>query len=437
MFSNQQAEVALNVPVKTLEAVKGDPVHTRFVAGSASLATSTTVQNHVHLLRYHPDLNQLGHEASLLHPTGPISSIQTSPTDKSLLLTVAEQSSVATLWKIPLDVLEHADTANSDEDDAVPATQLDSLQQQTTLSSEDPSSPLIDMLWQSTSLPNTHGMEDGWDQGIPPATSEDSGSDTSSMVVTLNAAGVVQQWDVSFGAAESIRSISLPSAPSPVTTMLPPRMKCDPHSASLMAVTSHQHIQCIDWRQPTPTSFLAHRLGVIDLDYNPNKPHVLATSGQDGMIKFWDLRHSQQPLLVARGAHHHWVTKVRYNPFHDQLFLSAGTDPSVHLWRMSTISSAPLLTWNDDDDDDNENDNDDDEPESSNRNDDSTPPEEGTTLEAKSSGPNRSIARHEHLDSVYSMAWGATDAWVYATAGYDGKVSLHHVPSKEKYNILL
>lgn len=47
------------------------------------------------------------------------------------------------------------------------------------------------------------------------------------------------------------------------------------------------------------------------------------------------------------------------------------------------------------------------------------------------------VTRHEHVDSVYDMAWGAADAWIYVSVGYDGKVVLNHVPSNEKYKILL
>ena len=43
----------------------------------------------------------------------------------------------------------------------------------------------------------------------------------------------------------------------------------------------------------------------------------------------------------------------------------------------------------------------------------------------------------EHEDSVYSIAWGACDSWVYTSLSYDGRVALHHVPSVEKYKILL
>lgn len=43
----------------------------------------------------------------------------------------------------------------------------------------------------------------------------------------------------------------------------------------------------------------------------------------------------------------------------------------------------------------------------------------------------------EHEESVYSLAWSASDAWVMASLSYDGLVVLNHVPSTEKYKILL
>jgi hypothetical protein len=51
--------------------------------------------------------------------------------------------------------------------------------------------------------------------------------------------------------------------------------------------------------------------------------------------------------------------------------------------------------------------------------------------------PNVRVSRYEHGDAVYWAAWGAADAWIYMTLSYDGKAVLDHVPSKEKYKILL
>ena len=43
------------------------------------------------------------------------------------------------------------------------------------------------------------------------------------------------------------------------------------------------------------------------------------------------------------------VTSVAFNPFHDQLLISCGSDGRAALWRVSSISSAPLLELGDED----------------------------------------------------------------------------------------
>ena len=42
----------------------------------------------------------------------------------------------------------------------------------------------------------------------------------------------------------------------------------------------------------------------------------------------------------------------------------------------------------------------------------------------------------EHEDSVYSVKWSSTDAWVFASLSYDGRLVINHVPTNEKYSIL-
>jgi WD40 repeat protein len=59
---------------------------------------------------------------------------------------------------------------------------------------------------------------------------------------------------------------------------------------------------------------------VRDVDYNPNKPLTLATTGDDRKVKFWDLRNLSSPVRTLLG-HTHWAWCGKYNPFHDQLFL--------------------------------------------------------------------------------------------------------------------
>jgi len=52
-------------------------------------------------------------------------------------------------------------------------------------------------------------------------------------------------------------------------------------------------------------------------------------------------------------------------------------------------------------------------------------------------GPDIRVVQVEHPESVYDVAWSKCDAWVWASVGLDGGVLLHHVPSDEKYKILL
>jgi hypothetical protein len=44
---------------------------------------------------------------------------------------------------------------------------------------------------------------------------------------------------------------------------------------------------------------------------------------------------------------------------------------------------------------------------------------------------------NEHEESVYSVAWSACDAWVFASLDFTGRVAINQVPSTEKYKILL
>ena len=96
----------------------------------------------------------------------------------------------------------------------------------------------------------------------------------------------------------------------------------DPHAATTCAAAYRDSIQFIDTREMDVTmqKKAAHDGIIRDLDYNPNKPFTLLTTGDDRKIKFWDLRKPDKPLVVLCG-HTHWVWTCRYNPYHDQLVL--------------------------------------------------------------------------------------------------------------------
>ena len=393
MFSSQSADISLNAPCRALAAVQADK-QTRFLLGSCALND----KNHVHVIRFHSEVNELGYDAKIEHDKGPVHVLCASPTDPSLVITAAEQSSSATLYRIPRSIMTSSEGLQYDpeEDDALDVVSSSTMEEVLTLDSANGGgSHIVDIVWRDSS--------------------EDmSASSAAGEVLTMNMKGELTQWDIQGGTAQALRRVPF-SKSHHFSAGLLPRVAWDPHcNGEAVAVTNGTRVGILDWRVDTSIpsgmvdTFSSHRFGVTDLDYNPNKPYVLATAGQDALLKFWDLRFASRPLLVARGGHSHWACKVQYNPFHDQLVLSSGTDSIANLWRLSTISSAPLMTLNDNE-----------------------------SEMSETSSPNVRVARHEHGDSIYQVGWSAADAWIYLIVGYDGKISLNHVPSKEKYKILL
>ena len=43
----------------------------------------------------------------------------------------------------------------------------------------------------------------------------------------------------------------------------------------------------------------------------------------------------------------------------------------------------------------------------------------------------------EHEDSCYAVAWSTHDPWLFASASYDGRVSISAVPRNVRYRILV
>src|SRR5688572_8243888 len=97
-------------------------------------------------------------------------------------------------------------------------------------------------------------------------------------------------------------------------------------------------------------------------------------------------------------GHSHWISRVRFNPFHDQLLVTGSTDSSVFLWAADSVSSAPNT-------DDQKN--------------------------------GLVVSLDDHEDSVYGVDWSVCDAWVFASLSYDGRVVINKVPQQEKYRIIL
>ena len=172
----------------------------------------------------------------------------------------------------------------------------------------------------------------------------------------------------------------------------------DPHHKDVFTVGYGSRLQVCDSREMETTAqhLTAHRGCIRDIDYNPNKAHVLISSGDDRKVKFWDLRKLDKPLLYLTG-HSHSILSAKYNPYHDQLVLTGGSDNLVNLWRIASCSSSPWLGGGGS----------------------SSGGVGGDHQEEAANVKVHAIDQHE--DSVYSVAWSPADAWIYCSLSYDGR----------------
>lgn len=101
---------------------------------------------------------------------------------------------------------------------------------------------------------------------------------------------------------------------------------------------------------------------------------------------------------------------------------SGGSDSVVNLWRIASCSSTPWIGHSTTGGGD--------------QLEDSLGPQ--GEEEEEDDPPNIKIrAMDQHEDSVYGLAWSPADAWIYCSLSYDGRAIINHVPSTEKYKILL
>jgi WD40 repeat protein len=144
-------------------------------------------------------------------------------------------------------------------------------------------------------------------------------------------------------------ALVLPVSQNPTATLTSPvdggpSAACwDPHHARVVASADGRHLRCWDLRAgntPTATIANAHEDLVKDVDFNPNKPFHLLSCGADRRVRLWDLRKPGEALKTLC-SHSHWLWQSRFNQFHDQLILSAGTE-RVNLWNIISLSSAPI-----------------------------------------------------------------------------------------------
>ncbi|RUS35587.1 WD40-repeat-containing domain protein, partial [Jimgerdemannia flammicorona] len=158
----------------------------------------------------------------------------------------------------------------------------------------------------------------------------------------------------SLNGAQLSTSIAVPITGDDPTTYLTNAV-WNPHAAEIVTVNEG----CLsgwDLRSQKQTFSIpsAHASTIRALDYNPNKPHSIVTGGDDGRIRFWDMRNGGKQAVKVLSDHTHWIWSVAFNRFHDQLVLSSSSDNLVNLQSVVSISSAAFDAYEDNGDEEGE-----------------------------------------------------------------------------------
>jgi WD40 repeat protein len=386
-------------------------------------------------------------------------SLAPSPRDAEQLITSSARTGVTTLWRA---TGASAPMGGSSEDEGENAGGEegggggDSLSRGRSMSAQGAAPAALEKLaslGEPATGPGMKGEKVTWQSS---GGGGGDGGGGAEVVATACRAGV-KLWELSDGGggggARLTGSFAVPSGNYVEAVAF------DPHHPHVVSAVHGRGLQGFDTRtvdasgnssaRPMFAIPECHKYGARDVDYNPNKPLCVVTCGDDRLVKFWDLRSaSKGPVRILVG-HGEACATVRYNGFHDQLLLSGGCEGLVNLWRVSSVSSAPLLELSE-------------EPGGGDGPggdaDGAGAAEGGNGSGGFFGGPSglgggsggganqssdskdqriRAFGEGHHSDAVYSVAWSASDAWVFASVDFQGNVSINNVPSTEKYKILL
>ncbi|KAJ2832356.1 hypothetical protein GGI24_001266 [Coemansia furcata] len=150
--------------------------------------------------------------------------------------------------------------------------------------------------------------------------------------------GVVSVWDATRAPAQPLRVERV--SPQPLA-----RAAWSPHAgATLIAAAAvdggaaivdlRRRGRAVAWRGATAAQ-------ANDAAWSPLVPHWLATAGEDGAVRVWDLRHTAGPAATLRHATSAGAPRrVAWSPTHVDL-LSAGT--SDRAWRLHSLRGGSVV----------------------------------------------------------------------------------------------
>eukprot|EP00088_Acartia_fossae_P040017 TRINITY_DN4164_c0_g1_i6.p1 TRINITY_DN4164_c0_g1~~TRINITY_DN4164_c0_g1_i6.p1 ORF type:complete len:375 (+),score=61.29 TRINITY_DN4164_c0_g1_i6:49-1173(+) len=358
----------LELQGRSLAPITADTENISFMVGTQSLKSD----NFVYIVTLDEDTGLL-HKRILKYPAGEVWSLNPNPTDPNLFLSTYGEKSQDS-WKKKAAVFRIPESKNNSSNDE---GNLDS----------------VDIEVQLDEITGKNEPVGAWYQPNE-ASKFCLIAGNSVNYLQLQESGPTKIWE----AEHSVRGQTKIE-----TGAWNPHRHCH-------QVSSVSGSQVMTWDTRTGdkawTLNVASGSNIRSMDYNPNKQYYLATGGDDGSLIIWDYRAPSEPLTTVR-EHSHWLWSVRYNSFHDQLILSAGSDCRVQLHSQASLSSEPLRQSLEDDD-----------------------------VQEKILDDGIVQTFFDHEDSVYTAEWSSADPWTFASLSYDGRLVISHVPRSVKYRIL-
>lgn len=365
----------LEFPGRALAARVAETERIQFFCGTQSLKH----ENQVHLIEYDEELLGIDSKTVFQHLCGEIWHLSSSPTDVNIIATcyshvVDNQVEMgSSLWRLPPEDIESQLNASN-----VAMEKICDLK-------HDKEQSMKCVLW----CPVLEGA-----------------NSTSAVDLCSVSNQCINLWSLQDGPCKLHSSVSLDASGRQSFSCA-----CwNPHSDCTQLLTGVDNsIKTWDLRTKDFNWTLdnAHSQVVRGMDHNPNQMYHFATCGDDCCAKFWDARKLEKPL-ITRQDHSHWVWSVRFNPHYDQLVLTSSSDSQVVLTRLASIASEPVKVGEEDD-----------------------------TVVYQPQKDMVIQKYDEHEDSVYSVEWSSADRWTFASLSYDGRMVINHVPSSEKFSILM
>ena len=359
-------------------AAVGGTEETLFLVGTQKLRGN----NHVHVLTHDRDRDVVTSRAIFSHHPE-IWDLQPCPSDPALLATIYNPSSGSpdyggAVWRLP-DGASAVDPAPAPAPDAPAPRDRASLE--SVASFVGLSGPASCARWNPTK---------------------------SGVLATADAASITV-WSLADASLARVASGAVPEG------RLPGGGGWDPRDPDAFAVVVGASLHVWDIRAPHkgPACAVdtAHDAQARDAEFHPRRTREVATCGDDGVVRRWDLRNPSAPVATdVRRGHAHWVWTVRHNPVYESLFATGSSDGTARLWRDGDGGAGRG---------------------------DRASGFAGVGGDGNRPGDAGEVCRYDAEDSVYGIAWSAADPWSFASLSYDGRLAVNAVPRAEKYKILL